>query len=540
MTSTANQKGWYLPGSSPATPGGSGLAGAIQQLDRDVAIVQTPSGPGWASGGAPVITGPAPKPAGTSALPLLAWTGPLGPSDLGDASFKATYGVRACYIAGAMANGIGSEDVVIAMSRIGLLGVFGAAGLDPARIGQAIDRIQAQVGAGAYGFNLIHSPNAPGTEDATVDLYLERGVRVISASAYSKLTPALVRFRASGLSAKSDGAVHIANRVLAKVSRPEVATHFLRPAPEKMLRTLVDQGRLTAEQARLAARVPMADDLTAEADSGGHTDRRALPVLLPLLLALRDRICAEEGYAQPVRVGAAGGLGTPAAVAAAFQLGAAYVLTGSINQACVEAGTSPMVKAMLAQAGTADIGMAPAGDMFEQGAEVQVLKRGTLFPQRAGKLRAWYRRYDDLNALTDAERDELQRILGQPVAQVWAACEQFFTERDPAQIERAARDPRHKMALVFRWYLGLSSRWAIGGVADRRADTQIWCGPAMGAFNDWTRDTFLAEPAARRVDVVAANLLAGAAAMIRARALQQQGVDPGPAATSWAPRPLNV
>jgi trans-AT polyketide synthase/acyltransferase/oxidoreductase domain-containing protein len=538
MNGVASHKGWYLPGSSAPTLGADGLVGAIQRLDADVAIVQTEPGPAWTSGGAPVLTGPAPRPAGTDALALLAWTGPLLPSSLGDPAFLRTYGVRAAYVAGAMANGIGSEEIVLAMARAGLLGVFGAAGLPIPRVEAAIDRITREIGGATFGVNLIHAPNEPGHEDATVDLFLRRGVRVISASAYSKLTPALVRYRLAGLSVGPDGAPRIGHRLLAKISRPEVAEPFLRPAPPKIVAALLASGAITEVQARLAERVPMADDLTAEADSGGHTDRRPLPVLLPLILALRDRIQDELGYATPVRVGAAGGLGTPAAVAAAFQLGAAYVLTGSVNQACVEAGTSPMVKDMLAQAGFADVGMAPAGDMFEQGAEVQVLKRGTLFPQRASRLREWYRRHDRLEDLPADERAELDKILGQPVEAVWASCEAFFAERDPSQLERAARDPRHRMALVFRWYLGLSSRWAIGGVPERRMDTQIWCGPAMGAFNDWTRDTFLARPAERRVAVVAANLMAGAAALIRARALQQQGVALPAAAHAWAPRPL--
>jgi trans-AT polyketide synthase/acyltransferase/oxidoreductase domain-containing protein len=538
MQATNSQQGWYLADQSPMI-GGSGLADALHALDRDVAIVQTPQGIGWACGGAPILTGPAARPAGTDALALIAWVGPLLPSQLGAASFRTTYGVRANYIAGAMANGIGSEEIVIAMAKMGLMGIFGAAGLPPERISRAIDRIQQQVGNGAYGFNLIHSPNEAGAEDATVDLYLSRGVRVISASAYSKLTPALVRYRLAGLSVSPHGGVLAANRILAKVSRPEVAEAFLRPAPDRMVQALVQSGHITAEQARLSAHIPMADDLTAEADSGGHTDRRPLPVLLPLLLALRDRVGAELGLPHGVRVGAAGGLGTPASVAAAFALGADYVLTGTVNQACVEAGTSPMVKAMLAEAGAADIGMAPAGDMFEQGSEVQVLKRGTLFPQRASKLREWYRRYDRIEDLTPSEREELVKILGREVDSVWAECEGFFAARDPAQLERATRDPRHKMALIFRWYLGLSSRWAIGGDEGRRIDTQIWCGPAIGSFNDWTRGTFLADPTARRVDVVAANLMSGAAALLRARALEQQGVVLDPAAKTWAPRPLS-
>ncbi|MFK7931536.1 MAG: PfaD family polyunsaturated fatty acid/polyketide biosynthesis protein [Myxococcota bacterium] len=539
------QKGWYLPAEQRPSTDRSGLLSALQQLHQDIGIVEVDGNLAWICGGAPVLTGPAERPAGTDAVKLLAWTGPLTPADLGDPSFLRAYGVRAPYVAGAMANGIGSEDVVIAMSHAGMLGFFGSAGLPPARIEAAIDRIQREVGAGAYGFNLIHSPNDPRAEQETVDLYLRRGVSVVSASAYMKLTAPLVQYRAAGLSRGADGTIVRQNRLIAKVSRPEVAKHFLRPAPESILEALVRDGRITAEQAELAALVPMADDLTAEADSGGHTDRRPLPVLLPLLLRQRDQIAAELGYAdrldEPVRIGAAGGLGDPAAVAAAFQLGAAYVLTGTVNQACVEAGTSPMVKAMLADAGFADVGMAPAGDMFEQGAEVQVLQRGTLFARRGSRLREWHRRYNSLDELSDAERDELEtKILRRPAEDVWAECESFFAERDPEQLDRARKDPRKKMALIFRWYLGLSSRWAIAGQADRRADVQVWCGPAIGAFNAWTEGTFLADPQHRTVATVAANLLCGAAALIRARSLLQQGVDPGAEAHQYPPRPLQA
>ena len=86
--------------------------------------------------------------------------------------------------------------------------------------------------------------------------------------------------------------------------------------------------------------MPVAEDITVEADRGGHTDNRPLVALLPAILALRDELAARHGYTRPIRVGAAGGLGTPAAVAAAFALGAAYVLTGSVNQAAVESGLS--------------------------------------------------------------------------------------------------------------------------------------------------------------------------------------------------------
>ena len=50
------------------------------------------------------------------------------------------------------------------------------------------------------------------------------------------------------------------------------------------------------------------------------------------------------------------------------------------------------------------------------------------------------------------------------------------------------------MALVFRWYLGQSSSWANAGEPSRTVDYQIWCGPAMAAFNEWVRGSFLEQP----------------------------------------------
>ena len=513
------------------------MVDALQTLHRPLNVVLVDGRPAIApSGQACIGAGPAPD----GALPLLAWVPALTPDRLGDPSFRATYGVRANYVAGAMANGIGSEAIVIAMAKAGLLGIFGAAGLPTKRITAAIDRIQAEVGGLPYGFNLIHSPNEPWQEQETVELYLARGVRVISAAAFLGLTPQLVQYRATGMHRAADGTIVVPNRILAKVSREEVAEKFLRPAPAKLLQGLVDAGRITAEEAELAALVPMADDLTAEADSGGHTDNQPLPVLMPLLLTLRDRIQAEVGNRQPVRIGAAGGIATPGSAAAAFALGAAYVLTGTVNQACVEAGTSPMVKAMLADAGTADVGMAPSSDMFEAGVQVQVLKRGTLFAMRGGHLYELYRRYGSVEELPEDVRTKLEKgVFKQTMQQVWEGCEAFFTERDPKQLERAAKDPKHKLALIFRWYLGLSSHWAIRGDDDRKLDTQIWCGPGIGAFNQWTAGTHLADPANRRVVDVAVNLLAGAAAITRATNLLHQGVDAGPESRAWRPRPLN-
>jgi trans-AT polyketide synthase, acyltransferase and oxidoreductase domains len=456
---------------------------------------------------------------------------------LGDRGFCAAHRLRYPYMSGAMANGIGSVEVVEAMGRAGMLGVFGAAGLPPAKVEAAIDRLGRSLGpAVAHGFNLIHSPGGPALEEAVVALYLRHGVRLVEASAYLDLTLPVVRYRVHGIHRDAQGRIVAPNRIIAKVSRVEVATKFLAPPPAKYLRALLAAGEITPEQAEWAALIPMAEDVTAEADSGGHTDNQPAIVLLPTMMALRDRLQAQHAYETPPRIGAAGGISTPWAAAAALAMGAAYVVGGSVHQACVEAGTSDAVRRMLAQAQQADIAMAPAADMFEMGVKVQVLKRGTMFAMRAAKLFELYRACDGLDQIPAAERSMLEKnIFRAPLESIWDETRAFFAERDPAQLERAGRDAKHRMALVFRWYLGLSSHWANTGEPSRTVDYQIWCGPAMAAFNEWVRGSFLELPENRRVVTVALNILYGAAVLSRARSLSAQGLAIPPGVPQMVP-----
>lgn len=508
--------GWWRSDVDGTTHAGSdAVRQAIGTLNEPVILIRTDDGFAHARGGSATL-GKA-----QDGLPLAAYLPSLPPEQLGDPRFRETHGLKLAYMTGAMANGIGSVEVVEAMSRAGMLGSFGAAGLSLERIGQAIDRLQASLGDSPWCVNLIHSPNEPAHEAATAELLLKKGVRLVEASAYLDLTPAIVHYRVAGLSREG-----IANRVIAKISRVEVATKFLSPPPERLVKELLTAGKITAEQAELAAHVPMADDITAEADSGGHTDNRPAITLLPTILALRDRLQSQFRYATPPRVGLAGGIATPSAVAAAFSMGAAYVVTGSINQACVESGSSDPVRKMLAEAGQPDVTMAPAADMFEMGVKVQVLKRGTMFPMRAQKLFDLYRQYPAWESVPANERATVEKTFFRATFDdIWTQTREFFQRRDPTQLPKAEAEARHKMALVFRWYLGLSSRWANSGEPSRQLDYQVWCGPSMGAFNEWTKGTPLEAPANRKVADVATALMHGACVVLRQQALRQQGVE---------------
>lgn len=465
---------------------------------------------------------------------------PLAIQQLGDPSFLSFHGVKCAYATGAMAQGIASEELVIALGKKKILSSFGAGGLSPSRVEAAINRIQQALPDGPYAFNLLHSPSEPAIERGAIDLYLKYGVRTVEASAFLDLTPNIVYYRAAGLGLDAANQIEIKNKIIAKVSRREVAAKFLQPAPTKMLKELVSQGLISELQASLAEKIPLADDITVEADSGGHTDNRPLVCLLPSILELRDEIQEKYGYAQPVRAGVAGGIATPQSALAAYMMGAAYVVTGSINQSCIEAGTSPYTKKLLAQAEMADMMMAPAGDMFEMGVKLQVLKRGTFFPLRAQKLYELYKTYDSIDDIPVSEREKLEKqVFKKKLEEVWEETTAYLTQRNPEKLAKANNNPKMKMASIFRWYLGLSSRWSNAGEKGRETDYQIWCGPAMGSFNNWVKNSYLADPDNRQVVEIALHIMTGAAYLYRLQSLKVQGLQMPVHYSQYSPVPLN-
>ncbi|GAA4771585.1 ACP S-malonyltransferase [Streptomyces sanyensis] len=455
-------------------------------------------------------TAPAPAPAAAGGGTV---EGPeaVRAEDLGSAGFRRDYGLRYAYLAGSMYQGISSVELVLRMGRAGLLGFFGSGGLGPDRIEEALRTLADRSGPGRrFGVNLLHTPGDPRREAAVTDLLLRYDVPFVEAAGFTQLTPALLRARFRGARRDRQGRPVPGRRVLAKVSRPEVAALFAAPAPAPLIGKLVADGALTEQEADIARAVPVSTELCVESDSGGHTDAGTALALFPAIARLRR--AAADGATPPVRVGAAGGLGTPEAIAAVFLLGADFAVTGSVNQCTPQAGTSDAVKEMLAGAGVQDTAYAPAGDMFELGARVQVMRRGTLFPGRAARLYELYRRHGSLDELDAGTLASLEsQCFGRPVAEVWQETREYLARTDPGELARAEASPRLRMALVFRWYFVRSTRLALRGDPGGRVNYQIHCGPAMGAFNAFVAGTPLQDWRRRHVDEVADRLMTGAA-----------------------------
>ncbi|KAF7771537.1 hypothetical protein PCIT_a4146 [Pseudoalteromonas citrea] len=447
----------------------------------------------------------------------------ISPENLGSAEFKRAYGVKYAYVSGAMYRGIASKELVIALAKAGFMGFLGTGGQSLSAIEQDIMAIQnALKPEHAYGLNLVCNIEHPDQEVALVELYLKYQVRCIEAAAFISITPALVLYRLAGLYRDSHNQVASKNKIIAKLSRPEVANAFLHPAPEHIVKQLLNSGKINAEQAQLSQFIAMCDDICVEADSGGHTDRGQPTVLLPAIQTLRNALLHTLGFTQRVRIGLAGGIGTPTSAAAAFIMGADFIVTGSINQCTVEAGTSSLVKEMLQDINVQDTDYAPAGDMFEMGSQVQVLKKGVFFPARANKLFQLYQQYDGIDALPTELQTQLQtKFFKKSFAEVWQeVVTHLHNTQRTDEIAKAEADPKYKMARIFRWYFAHSMQLAFAGTPQQRVNFQVHTGPALGAFNQWVKNTPLENWQNRHVDQIGLKLMQETAELLSEKTQQ--------------------
>lgn len=444
------------------------------------------------------------------------------PLQFGSPSFVHDYSVRYPYVAGGMVWGISSKDLVVRMAKARLLSFFGTGALTFEEIEDNIKKIQNELVNGEpYGMNIVSNIVHPHVEEKTVDLFIKYGIRNIEAAAYMQMTRPLVKYRLNGLSRDADGTVVAQNKVIGKVSRPEIAEHFMSPCPWRLVEDLLKDGSVTEEQAELSKYIPVADDVCMEADSGGQTDMGVMLALLPYVMQLRDELFDRYSYKNKVRVGVAGGIGTPEAVLAAFMLGADFIVTGSINQCTVEAGTSDAAKDLLQEIDVQDTDYAPSTGpgLFEMGAKMQVVKKGVFITSRANRLHDVYKMYNSFDEVDDETRSIIEeKYLKARFHEIYES--EIKAKKLPGadeEIAQAEEDPKHKMALVFRWYMERAMMSALEGNEAEKVNYLVPCGPALGAFNRWVKGTELEDWRRRHVDEIAERLMSHADLLLRQR-----------------------
>ncbi len=450
------------------------------------------------------------------ALPLMGYVPPLLPGDLGDPDLPRRSRGRSRV----RRRRDGQRHRVRGVGHRGCPGGFardfrrgGARGLRASRRPSASCRLRSLTALGRQPHPLAGRPAPRGGSGRPRS---GAGVRFVSASAYLDLTLPVVRYRVAGIHRDARGGWSSRQppdgQGLARRGGPPL----LQPAACAIPRELVDAGAITAEQAELARDGADGRRRDRRGRLGGHTDNQPARAA-----AARHRGPARRGPGgarlRPARARRrGGGHRHPGRGASAFAMGAAYVVTGSINQACVESGTSDAVRQMLAKAGADRRGHGAGRRHVRDGREGAGAQAGhPLRHARGAALRAVpHPRRASTRSRRPSARSWRRSIfratarggLGTDVGRSSPAVTR-------AQVERAERRaPKHKLALVFRCVPRARRRAGrTPGSPTRARRLPDLVRPRDGGVQRVGAGQLPRRVGGRRAVVIAKNLLVGAA-----------------------------
>lgn len=252
------------------------------------------------------------------------------------------------------------RDVVVAVSKAGGMGVFGAASLPPERLEEELAWIDAHIGGKPYGVDLIvpnsfagkgekqsETPSIPAEHKAFIAGLLKKhgvddGDLTLSAATRTSL----------GDNMSDDGAA----RLLEVAFRHPIGliANALGVPPPLMLelgkRHNVPVAALVGTRDHALTQVRAGVDIlvVAGGEAGGHCGEVATMVLVPEVAA------AVEAVGAKTPILAAGGIVTGRQMAAAMAMGADGAWTGSVWLTTAEAETNPVVKDKMLAASSRD------------------------------------------------------------------------------------------------------------------------------------------------------------------------------------------
>lgn len=432
---------------------------------------------------------------------------------LGSKSFKEDFNLKYAYLVGPMYRGISSKDMIIRLARNGMLGFIGSTYMDLEDLRKEIIEVKKELyNNESFGVSLTYQNDDSLIEGKIIKILLEEKVNIVQLSGYIQITEEIAKYRIKSLFKTRDNKVSCKVKFIIKLSRPEVAKAFMEPVPKYIIEKLLGRKEITLEEAKIAENYPIVDSICVEANSSGCTDGKSINCLLPRMIKLRNDCIENNYYDCNVYVGVTGGIGTDFAAMSMFIMGADYIMTGSINQCTVESQISEEVKNKLQNIDIQDTDYAPGIDLFEFGAKVQVLKKGSFFCVKANKLYEIYKQYNSLDELSEEVKEMLiDKYFEKDFETIYDEMCKILPQEN--------NNEKKKMALIFKWYLINSQLFAIKGNSNRRIDYQVYCSPALGAFNQLVKGTDMEKWINRHVEVIGQYIMDGAEKLIRKKIL---------------------
>jgi NAD(P)H-dependent flavin oxidoreductase YrpB (nitropropane dioxygenase family) len=252
------------------------------------------------------------------------------------------------------------RDVVVAVSKAGGMGVFGAASLPPERLEEELAWIDAHIGGRPYGVDLIVPNSFAGKGEARTEtpaIPAEHRAFVAGLLAKHGVDEAELSLSGAARSSLGDNMREDGAAALLEVAFRHpigLIANALGVPPPLMLdlgkRHNVPVAALVGTRDHALTQVRAGVDIlvVAGGEAGGHCGEVATMVLVPEVAAAVEAV----GATTPIL--AAGGIVTGRQMAAAMAMGAHGAWTGSVWLTTAEAETNPVVKEKMLAASSRD------------------------------------------------------------------------------------------------------------------------------------------------------------------------------------------
>jgi len=255
------------------------------------------------------------------------------------------------------------RDVVVAVSKAGGMGVFGAVNLPPDRLKEELDWIDKHCGGKPYGVDLI----VPNKMEGKADAFNANALLGAIPQGHKDFAAGILKshgIEPGDLEADRSNSVNFARNMREDGAANSLEVAFRYPIklianalgvpPPAMLelgrRYGVPVAALVGAKEHAVAQVQAGVDIlvVAGGEAGGHCGDVSTMVLIPEV----HRAIRALGASTPIL--AAGGITTGAQMAAAMAMGAAGAWCGSVWLTTTEAETNPIVKQKMLAASSRD------------------------------------------------------------------------------------------------------------------------------------------------------------------------------------------
>lgn len=332
---------------------------------------------------------------------------------------------------------------------------------------------------------------------------LKHKINVIQVRGSCEPSLGVIYFRVKNLRMRYKDELTPAQSIIVHADHAHLVEPYLLPPSPGSLRILYERGYISAEEAKLAQELPIADAIVLPI---GDSDVKLSPYG-------RDVWTRYPGHIRPL-IGVRSPLITPTGIAQNLTQGADFVYIEGLTDLFPESGASLYLREQLASAQEGDLSWSWDWSSESKPERVRVITNNLSYHKNMSDLMNLFDLGLDVSALTPNELDLLESYLGCDWKKALSYAKHFF-EKHHVSNEDHTLSERQSFQLLLEWYSAQAAHWAYIGRMDKQNHHLIRAHKGLTSFNNWAGSRLLNSLDQCSIGSAIEELMMGALALLR-------------------------